>query len=265
MSGKQRARNVLSAQVNAAVSLLVVLSLTLPATSRADAPPFDRPGIAFSPGVLPVGSFDWEQGLPDLQYDDNGGMRSKFYTADTTLRMGLTSTLELQVAGSLWNRLDSRWHGGSSRVEGAGDTRIGLKWARPLPASKMSVGILATVTLDTGSAAFTNGAPIYSLGAVLGRDLGAGRSLAGYVNLDHSGASNTWTVSSNVGFPVHGNLGFYLEIGRICGAGDASAVGGGGLTWLLHDRVQLDLSARRGLTSRSPDLQAGLGVSTFWK
>lgn len=244
---------------------VIVLLCLLPAAAQADAPAFDRPGIAFSPAVLPAGSFDWEQGLPDLQYDNAGGTRSKFYTADTTLRVGLTSTLELQVGGSLWNRLAASSAGASSRAEGAGDGKIGLKWAQPLPASKLSLGILAAVTLDTGSAAFTNGSPIYSLGAVLGRDLGAGRSLAGYVNVDHSGAANTWTASSNFGFPVHGNLGGYVEVGRIAGAGNSSTVAGGGLAWLLYGRVQLDMYARRGLTGQSPDLQAGFGASIFWK
>lgn len=263
MPRKKSAQNPLSSQVNAAV--VVLLGLLFPAAAQAEAPSFDRPGISFSPGVLPVGWFDWEQGLPDLQFDNNGGVHGKLYTADTTLRMGLTSTLELQVAGSLWNRLDASSQGASSRAEGAGDTRIGMKWAQPLPASKMSVGILATVTLDTGSAAFSNGWPIYSLGAVLSRDLGAGRSLAGYVNVDHSAGSNIGTVASNFGFPVHGNLGAYLEVGRIAGAGNSSTVGGGGLTWLLDDRVQLDMYARRGLTSQSPDLQAGLGISMVWR
>ena len=263
MPEKQPAQNSLPAPVNAAV--IALLCLLVPAAAQADAPAFDRPGIAFSPAVLPARSFDWEQGLPDLQFDDAGGTRSRLYAADTTLRMSLTSTLELQVGGSLWNRLDASSAGTSSRAEGAGDSKIGLKWARPLPASKLSLGILATVTHDTGSAAFTNGSPIYSLGAVLGRDMGAGRSLAGYLNVDHSGVGNTWTASSNFGFPVHGNLAGYVEVGRIAGSGNSSTVGGGGLTWLLHDRLQLDMYARRGLTTRSPDLQAGFGVSMFWK
>lgn len=246
-------------------ALVASFWLMLPAFAQAEPPSFDRPGIAFSPGVLPAGSFDWEQGLPDLQYDDTSGLRSRFYTADTTLRLGLTSTLELQLAGSAWNRLESSSEGVMSQVEGAGDSKIGLKWAESLPANKLSVGMLATVTLDTGSAAFTNGRPIYSLGAVIGRDLGAGRSLAGYVNVDHSGNSNAWTISTNVGFPIHGNLAGYVEAGHIVGGGNSSAVGGGGMTWLLRDRVQFDLYGRRGLTSHSPDLQAGFGISVFWK
>jgi hypothetical protein len=247
------------------ILIFVLLLLLLPVAAHADAPSFDRPGISFSPAVLPAGSFDWEQGLPDLQYDNTGGIHSRFFTADTTLRLGLTSTMEAQLAGSLWNRLDLRAAGTKSRVEGTGDTKLALKWAPALSIKDLSFALLGAVTLDTGSAAFTNGRAIYSLGAVLGRDLGSGRSIAAYANVDHSGSSNVWTLSSNFGFPIRENLGGYVEAGRVFGGGTSSTVAGGGLTWLLRERVQFDLYGRRGLTSSSPDLQAGFGISVFWK
>ena len=116
----------------------------------------------------------------------------------------------------------------------------------------------------TGAADFSNGQSIYSLGVTLACDLGGQRSLAGYINVDHSGGANLWTLSSNFGFPISGNFAGYVEAGRSFGSGTSSSLAGGGVTWLLHDRVQLDLYARRGLTARSPDLQAGAGVSVFW-
>ena len=241
------------------------LCVLLPVAAHADAPSFDRPGISFSPAVLPAGSFDWEQGLPDLQYDNTDGVRSRFYTADTTLRLGLTSTLEVQLAGSLWNRLDLRVAGMTSHAEGAGDAKLALKWVPTLSIKDVSLGILGSATADTGSTAFTNGRPIYSLGAVLGRDLGSGRSIAAYANVDHSGGSNLWTLSSDFGFPIRGNLAGYIEVGRAFGGGSSSTVAGGGVTLLLHERIQFDLYGRSGLTSGSPDLQAGFGISVFWK
>jgi hypothetical protein len=93
----------------------------LPSVGYADAPPFDRPGISFSPAVLAPGAFDWEQGLPDVQRDYTGGVRSTSYSADTTFRLGLAQNFEAQVTGSLWNRLDVRIDAVTSRMEGAGD------------------------------------------------------------------------------------------------------------------------------------------------
>ncbi len=230
----------------------------------ADAPAFDRPGISFATSVLPAGAFDWEQGLPDLERDSADGMRSTAYAAGTTVRVGLASTLEMQLAGSLWNRLDLRAAGVSRREEGAGDTKLALKWAPPMSNKDVSLAVLGSITLDTGSAAFTNGRPVVSLGATIARDLGAGRSIALYANVDRSGGTNTWTISPNFGFPIGENLGGYVEAGHSFGGGASSSVAGGGLTWLWHDHVQFDLYGLRGLTSHSPDLQAGFGVSMYW-
>jgi len=249
-----------------ALRMLVFASL-LPCMqlAHADAPAFDRPGIAFATSVLPAGSFDWEQGLPDLERDNTDGTRSTTYAADTTLRLGLTSTLEVQLAGSLWNRFDLRAAGVSTSGTGAGDTRLALKWAPALSSKNVTFAMLGSVTMDTGSAAFTNGQSIVSLGATVARDLGDGRSVAFYANVDRSGGANTWTLSPSFGFPISGNLGGYVEAGRTFGGGASSTVAGGGLTWLLRDRVQLDIYADGGLTHGSPDLLAGCGVSVFWK
>jgi hypothetical protein len=72
-------------------------------------------------------------------------------------------------------------------------------------------------------------------------------------------------LATNLGFPIHGNGGGYIEAARIAGGGASNSLAGGGLTWLLHDRVQLDLSIDGGLTRSSPDMLAGFGVSVFFK
>jgi hypothetical protein len=245
--------------------MVSALSCATPAFADDSPPSWDRPGIAFSPAVLPAGSFDWEQGLPDLQHDSADGVHATDYTADTNLRYGLTSNLEVQLLGSLWNRLDVSGMGLSSQVQGAGDTRLSLKWAPTLSTKGLSFAMLGGVTFDTGSAAFTSGTTIETLGATLGKDLGSGRSIAAYANIDHSSNANVWTTSVNFGFPINGNLGGYLEVGHVDGNGATSTVAGGGVTYLVTNRVQFDLYARHGLTSESPDVQAGFGISVFWK
>jgi hypothetical protein len=243
--------------------LLAVLAL-LPVSAMAETPEFDRPGIAFATSTLPAGTFDWEQGLPDVQRDTADGVRTSRYSADTTLRIGLASNLEIQFAGSAWNRLDVRSGGTATRNEGGGDTTVAMKWAPALATKHVSMALLGGVTLTTGDSAFTNGRPAYSLGATISRDLGSGRAVALYGNASRSGGRNIWTVSPNFSFPFGQDMGAYVEAGHTSGGDGASTVAGGGLTWLLHEHVQFDLYALHGLTSRSPDLQAGFGVSAFW-
>ena len=230
-----------------------------------DAPAFDRPGLSFAPSTLPAGTFDWEQGLPDAERNREDGIRSTSYSADTTLRFGMTSSLEAQISTSAWNRLVVHSAASTMHTEGAGDTRVGIKWAPALPADDLSLALLAAVTADTGSAAFSNGRPIVSLGATMARKLGEDSAVALYANVDRSGGSNTWTLSPNFSFPIAGSLDGYVEAGRNFGGGSSDTLAGGGLTWLLRKRVQLDVYARCGLTARSPDVQAGFGISSFWR
>ena len=241
-----------------------IIFLFLPATALADAPAFDRPGFAFATATLPPGSMDWEQGFPDLQRDETNGVRSTLYAANTTLRFGVTPTLEVQVSGSPWNRLDTRAGGMTTQTQGAGDSGFAVKWAPALANKELSLAVLGAVTLDTGAAAFTNGHPVYSLGATIGRDLGAGRTVTLYTNVGRSDGANTWTIAPAFGFPLTEQIGGYVEAGRIAAGGASSTLAGGGLTWLLHDRMQLDIYARSGLTSGSPDLQAGFGICLSW-
>jgi hypothetical protein len=243
---------------------LYALALLGAPAAWADAPAFDRPGISFSTSVLPAGTFDWEQGLPDLERDHGDGVWSTSQSAGTNFRFGLGNELELQLSGSPWNRLDQHDATSSQRLSGAGDTRVSLKWAPALASKDWSLAVLGGVSFDTGSAAFSNGQQVASLGATVARDLGANRSLAAYANVDHSGGADTWTLSANYGFPLGGNFAGYVEAGRSFGTGMPASVAGGGVTWLVRDRLQLDLYARWGLSNESPDLQAGAGVSLYW-
>lgn len=241
-----------------------LLLALLPGAVLADAPEFDRPGFAFATSTLPPGSWDWEQGLPDLERDTAGGVHSTLYSADTLLRFGVAPAWEIELAGSAWNRLDARGAAGSTRREGSADSSVAVKWA-PAPAdAPLSLALLGAVTLASGDAAFSNRRTTFSFGATLSRDLGAGRSVNLYANVDRSGGANTWTLAPGFNVTLGGGFGAFVEAGRQCGAGTSSTLAGGGLTWSWHERVQLDLYGRRGLTAHSPDEQAGFGVSVFW-
>ncbi len=231
----------------------------------AEPPAFDRPGIGFASAVLPAGSFAWEQGLPDAERDSEGGVRSTAYTAATLFRYGLTETVEVQLAGSPYNRTTIRGPGFREHATGAGDTAIALKWAPVLDSQTTTLALLGAVSFSTGSDDFTNDKSVTSFGAAATRDLGNSRSLGVYANVDHAGGENTWTASTSFGFPVHGDIGAYLELARITGGGSSASLAGAGATWTLQERVQFDLSVDAGLTDQSPDLLAGFGVSVFWQ
>jgi hypothetical protein len=248
-----------------AFALALLLACAPAAWADDNPPPFDRPSFSFAPAVLPAGAFDWEQGLPDMERDSDGGVRTTTYTADTVLRYGLTSNFEIQLHTSLWNRTTTRIGALHASVEGAGDTALGVKWAPSLDSKTWTLAILGLVSFGTGSSAFTNGHTVTSLGAAAARDFGDNRSLGLYANVDHGAGRNTWTGSANFSFPIQGSFGGFVQAGRFAGGGVSRSLAGGGVTLLLHNAVQFDLDANFGLTHRSPDFQLDFGVSLFWK
>ncbi|MBO7942599.1 transporter, partial [Streptomyces sp. S9] len=91
----------------------------------------------------------------------SGGVRSTGYSADTNLRLGLTDTLELQLATSPYNY---------QRQSGGGDTALALKLALPSSNDKFSWAVLGSATVATGDRDFSDGRDHYALGATVAYD-----------------------------------------------------------------------------------------------
>ena len=229
----------------------------------AEAPPFDRPGISFAPGLTPRGSVSFEQGLPDFATDRIDGVRSTTYTADSNLRIGLSDRFELQVAGDLYNLQRVSGDGESVHDHGGGDTRLGLKAALPALAEDFKWSALGSVTLATGESPFTNGHTQYDLGVAATQESGE-ITLGLYVDAARLDGETSWTLAPNASFECNDRVGAFAEIGLYRNGGAPNeSVAGGGLTFMLTPSVQLDLSADVGLDHRSPDLVGGFGFSVL--
>lgn len=247
-----------------AVLATALWAITTSTAARADdAPSFDRPGIGFSTGTLAKGAFAWEQGLPDFQRDDSDGGRVTQYNANTTLRLGLSDTLELQLSSAPYNRLRERDSNGQRRSRhGAGDTGLALKLALPSSRDQFSWAVLGGVTAASGDRDFSNGATEYTLGTSLGYDFDERVSGALYFNLDRSDGANTWSWSPSLSFAVSDRVGAYVEAGVSRSDHESTtSIAGAGLTWMASPHVQLDASLDWGLDARSPDLQGGIGLA----
>jgi len=247
------------------LALLGALALLAPIPAAvADTPAFDRPGISFSTTILPPGSFAWEQGLPDFQHTLEEGTKSTLYSADTNIRMGLSGHMELQLGTALFNHLETRTAGLSESSEGYGDLRLALKAALPALSQRISWALLGAVTLTTGQTPFKGDDPQYDLGTTLDLVISDRYSSALYFNLSRNGDANTYSLSPSLSIALTDTLGAYLEAGQdFTDQGPDSSVAGGGVTWMVTPTVQLDMWADVGLTSESPDLQGGVGVSIF--
>jgi hypothetical protein len=232
--------------------------------AHADTPAFDRPGIAFSTQTLPAGSMDWEQGLPDVVHDNDQGTQFTLYSAGTRIRVGLTSNVEVQVADALFNRLETHTEGVTSVDRGASDLILAVKVAMPAPSKSISWAVLGAVSPNTGNIPFSNDGQQYLLAASASMHFDDTHAAGFYAGAIRAGRYNIYTLAPNFSFPLSTNLGGYIEAGYTFGDQiDKNEVAGGGLAWMVSDRVQLDIYALYGLTVRSPDVQAGFGVSMY--
>lgn len=252
----------------AAVALLLCTSPVLAQDGDAEVPAFDRPGIGFSPSTLPRGGVALELGLPSLARDRDGeGTLSTQYSTDLNVRIGLGADLELQAFGTPWNQLRTRPRDGAASTEhGAGDSGLALKYALPLHSDKHAVALLASTTLDTGAAAFTEGGTQYALGASYEYSFNDRWSSALYANATRGAGADTFTWSPSLSLALNDQVSTYVEAGFTHTDGEPNtAIAGAGLTWMVARTVQVDASFDVGLDNHSPDLQAGLGVSFYFQ
>lgn len=240
-----------------------------PAGQPADdqpAPGFDRPGIGFSTSIMPANSVAVELGLPDFSYSKQKvagqTVRNSVYQTDVLLRTGLGGNAELQLGwqGPMWSR--SKTAGQTQRDSGYGDTSIGLKVAVPLPLQSLSLAFLGGSSLTTGDATFGDDKRTASFGSTLNYQLNDRFSAALYGNVDRYDGENTWTASPSLSFNLTDRLGSFVEYGYSKSKGQPQqSVVGGGLTFMLCPRVQLDVSADLGVNDQAPDVQGGFGIS----
>ena len=233
-------------------------------TAAADTPAFDRPGISFSTGTLPPGTFAWEQGLPDFAYDSGSGTRSWLFSADANLRIGLLQNLEAQIGVAAWNYQETSSKGSRRTDSGLGDTSLSLKAAFP-SFGKLSWAVLGGVTLPSGDDAFTADDPQYDLGVTFAYQFNDTISAAAYVNFNRFEGDTTWTFSPSVSRAISDRWAVYLEAGWDVAEGTrTSTVAGGGITCMLTKTVQLDFSLDAGISGDAPDLTGGFGISVFF-
>ena len=230
----------------------------------SEPPSFDRPGIAFSTGLTPSGSLTFEQGLPDFETDRSGGVRTTTLMADSNLRFGLSDHFELQFASALFNQERVHGRGKTGDDSGAGDTRVGLKTSLPASSENFGWAALGNVTLASGEAPFSNEHTQYDLGLASSLELG-GVDAGLYVDGARLSGQTSWTISPSLSMAFSDRLSGYLEMGfYLSGAEPDESIAGGGISWMLTRKIQLDLSADFGLDRKSPDVMGGFGVSVLW-
>lgn len=238
--------------------------MTVASCARADAPPFDRPGIAFSTSTLPAGTFLWEQSAPDVETSSQSDAAATTFGLGSRFRAGLTDSIEVQLATSFLQATRSHEADGTETADGGGDESIALKAALPSPFARFSWATLATVTFANGANRFTNGSTAYDFGTTVGYQLSDSASTSFLVDVGHLDGATNVQVSPDLNFGLTRTLSAFVEAGAVfADHGTSDVLVGGGFTWMLTPAIQLDASADFGLTSQSPKVIAAFGVSVY--
>lgn len=254
-------------RIHPGFAMLLCLAPLMAQADDTETPAFDRPGIGFSASTLPSGGVALELGLPSFERDrDADGTRTRQYSSDITLRVGLTEHLEVQAFGTPWNHLRTSPRGEpSSTTRGAGDTGVAVKVALPSASDTHAFALLGSASFATGTRDFSEGGTQYALGGSYEYTFNDRVSGALYASATRGAGEDSVTWSPSLSVALTDTVSSFVEAGFTRTDGEPStAIAGAGVTWAVAPRVQLDASFDLGLDSDSPDLQAGLGVAFYF-
>jgi len=256
--------------------LLAAVAGALPAAGQEPVPPgappelvTDRPDQTESAAVVPPGTVQLETGV---DYAAEGGDPEIDSEAlgSSLLRIGLAEGFELRLGWGGWAR---EREAGGGEVEGVADAEVGFKVALWEPRGRRpQVALLGGVSLPAGEDGLSSERHDPSLRLSLAHDLPRGTSLGYNLGVAWAGEESRFEYTAAFGFGLGPRVGGFVELfgdAPVDGPADGRSTAAahavdGGLTFLLRDRLQLDLAAGAGLTDEAPDRFLTAGVSIRW-
>lgn len=223
----------------------------------------DRPDFTESALAVPVGRLQVEAGFTFSTDDDTD---SDLWTVpEALLRLGLAPDFELRLElpsyAALRNGVDE---------EGLTDSSVGVKWRFVEEDGAIpDLAVIGSLSLPTGEDPFgqdgVHPGAILAAGWDLSEEIGAGWSLGanvGFFELEGSDWDMTW--SAAMGIPIDDVWGAYVEYFAISPELSFSRTAHSfntGVTYLVHNNLQLDFRVGFGLSDEAEDFFTGAGVS----
>ena len=247
--------------------ILVAFQATADAQTNPIVP--DRPGFSTGAYTVKPGRFNIEFGY---QYSfNNHNMDTSTHTMPlSNLRFGITKKIEFDLLWDGWNIDDQE---DSNPETSVADVFVGGKY-RIIEVDKFNLTALVLLSLPVGSSPSTSGHVDPRLGLLWDYSLSNNVSIFGNLiaNSDVTKGDRNYSIQPIVGvsFSHTSRLGTYLEYNSDIPlhTGGSSEPGSssvqntidGGVTYLLTDNIQLDISAGVGLDSETDNF-IGTGIS----
>ena len=272
--------NLCTASVHTCRTSLSLLSaVALGACAHLGAPGpvvADRPGFTDTPVALPAHAVQLETGVTNDQTGSAPFVTSTLTAGELLLRLGLGARSELRLFG---NSYDLRTGGGSPDVRGLEDFKFGAKVNLRSIADSVhswlpSAAILAAATTPTGANGIGAGASLAEAKVAMSWTTASPFSLytnVGYTNTvsDFTRQGKAWTSAAGW-WALNPRVSLFAEgyvfgiVGDVNGA-SGGTIADGGATYLVNDRLQLDLRAGHGLVGfSSTERFVGVGLARRW-
>ena len=257
-------------------TILLAAALLFPTTAYAqeerDYCP-DRPGLGEPACTMAPGRVSVEAALGDWTLDKQGGDRTDtVLIGDTTVRVGLSDTIEARIGWTPLGVVRERSGGMVDRAARVGDVTLGLKANLANPdGEKFSVAVLPFVTLPTGR--MPVGAGDWGAGVLLPISYDLSKTvkleLVPEVDaaVDQDGRGRHLAFSSVVGVNVDLSDTVTLAIeGEAIRDNDPAGrttqyFAAASLAWMARKNLQLDIGAVAGLNRDAPDVELYAGIS----
>ncbi|MEO5988659.1 MAG: transporter [Candidatus Eisenbacteria bacterium] len=248
---------------SATAALLILLATPVRAAEPMQT---DRPDAAEGPGAVPMHSLQVEAGITLANFPD-------LTIGEILLRYGVASGVELRVAIPSWSsertvgngQLPDGWpRQQSSSLTGFGDVGLGGKFELPSPQPRLALGVLGGVTFPTGKSPFGGDRLSTDLILAAGLELFPIASLAVNVGAVREGATTGFVSAISLGLTHSPRWGSYLEWAFTNDGSERTQLFDGGLTFLVHPTLQIDLRAGVEGADSPRDLVLGFGLARRW-
>ena len=140
----------------ATIAAITIITVSQVVQAQAAAPPIatDRPGLGYSPAVVPQGAVQLEIGAPSIATGAAGGVDSRLTNFPVAVRVGVTPRLELRVGGTTYNIARAEVAGVTGTERGFGGVEVGAKLALAGGSRGVSLAVIPSVVLPVGDDAF---------------------------------------------------------------------------------------------------------------
>ena len=233
----------------------------------------DRPDAVESSDVVGKGRFQIETSV-DYQRDKNSGVKTQTFTTPTLLRLGVSENFELRVESDGRVRERTEALGLSDTQKGWADTAIGFKWHMQdgdEKTGKPGIGWLIHADLNSGSRQFRGQGVRPSVRVVFEWDLPNDMSLGvmpGLIRDTDLATGERFTAgifAAVLGKELNDKVRVFAEVAATQITrqkyGGTIATFNLGAAYLLTKYTQVDVAARFGMNSGSPDVGATMGLS----